>query len=269
VDGKRSRLVWGDRTLVMGIVNATPDSFTGDGVLAPGGDADRRVHEVISAGADIVDIGGESTRPGFVSVSPEEELSRVLPVLRSTFREGVTVSIDTRKAHVAQAAVMEGAHIINDVSGLQDPDMTSVAAHSGSHLVVLHNAPIDKGLDPVQQVARDLSISIERALRDGVSQAQLIIDPGLGFGKGWRENLAIVRDLKALTALGLPILVGPSRKGTISKVLGVDRDDRLEGSLALVSICIANGADIVRVHDTGEMKRAARMTDALVRGSAQ
>lgn len=193
----------------------------------------------------------------------------MLPALRSASRAGATVSIDTRKAQVARAAVMEGAQIINDVSGLQDPEMTAVAAYTKSYLVVLHNAPIDAGVDPAQQVARDLSVSIERALRDGVSEAQLIIDPGLGFGKAWRENLALVRDLNVLTALGLPILVGPSRKATISKVLGVDRDDRLEGSLALVSVCIANGADIVRVHDTGAMKRAARMTDALVRGHAQ
>jgi dihydropteroate synthase len=269
VEGKLSPLLWEQRTLVMGIVNATPDSFTGDGVLAPGGDVDRRVHEVVSAGADIVDIGGESTRPGFVTVSPEKELMRVLPALRSASRAGATISIDTRKAHVARAAVIEGAQIINDVSGLQDPEMTAVAADTKSYLVVLHNAPIDAGRNPVQQVIRDLSVSIERALSDGVSQTQLIIDPGLGFGKGWRENLALVRDLKVLTSLGLPILVGPSRKATISKVLGVDRDERLEGSLALVSVCIASGADMVRVHDTGAMKRAARMTDALVRGSAR
>lgn len=250
--------------MIMGIINMTPDSFTGDGLLDAQANLTERVDEMRRDGADIIDIGGESTRPGFVAVPPAEEIRRVLPAVKAAVRAGAVVSIDTRKAEVAEAAAREGATIINDVSSLSDDVMPCVAAAAGTYLVILHNARIDYTVGVGDSLKRGLERPIERALRAGVAQDRIFIDPGLGFGKTWRDNLAVVGNLRELRTFNLPILVGPSRKGTVSKVLGVKRDERLEGSLALVALCIAEGADAVRVHDIAPMKRAARMIDALL-----
>jgi dihydropteroate synthase len=222
--------------------------------------------ECAEAGADIVDIGGESTRPGFQAVPVEEELGRVMPVLRGA-REAVALplSIDTTKWEVAQQALEAGASVLNDVSGRTSPEMLSLAARTGAGLVLVHQGKGEPGEDVVEVVLRDLEAAIDRAVRQGVSAGAILIDPGLGFGKTWRENFAILRRLATLRSLGYPILVGPSRKGMIGKVLGVRVKDRMEGTLALVTIAVAAGADMVRVHDVREMARAARMADALAR----
>jgi dihydropteroate synthase len=249
----------------MGVLNVTPDSFTGDGLLRTQIALSDRLTALQVSGADVIDIGGESTRPGFIPVAVEEELRRVLPAVQAATSAGLLVSIDTRKASVAREAVAAGAHIVNDVSGLSDPEMVDVVAETGVSLVVVHARPVDADRDVLSTVLRDLSDTIDGVIRAGVSHDHVIIDPGFGFGKTWQQNLVLMRDLARLRELGLPVLIGPSRKGTISRVLGVVVDDRLEGTLALVTLCIAAGVDMVRVHDVTQVRRAAIMTDALVR----
>lgn len=257
---------WGDRTFVMGALNATPDSFSGDGLADDPSALLARARAMVDAGADMLDIGGESTRPGFRDVPAEEEMRRVLPVVERVARSlAIPVSIDTRKAEVAHAALGAGASIVNDVSGLADPEMVSVVSEAGAGLVIVHGARAEPGEDVVRGILRGVDRLVEDAVRAGVAPENIIVDPGLGFGKGWRENFVVFRRLPELRRLGLPILVGPSRKGMIGKVLSVDIHDRLEGTITLVSIAIAHGADAVRVHDVRENVRAVRMMDALVR----
>lgn len=225
---------------------------------------------MIEQGADVLDIGGESTRPGFRDVPAEDEIRRVVPAVEAVSAAvGVPVSIDTRKAIVARRALSAGAVIVNDVSGLSDPEMLGVVAESGALLVIVHGTSIPPGHDGVTCLRRDLASLAERAVDGGVPESRIMLDPGLGFGKRWTENFAILRRLSELKDLGFPIMVGPSRKGMIGKVLGVDVHDRLEGTIALVCIAVANGADMVRVHDVQENVRAARMMDALVRPEAR
>ena len=256
---------WGERTYLMGVLNVTPDSFSGDGMLASEERPEARAQDIQSAGADIVDVGGESTRPGHVRVPVELELERTVPAIRRIARDlSVAVSIDTRKAQVAHKAVEAGARIVNDVSGLSDPEMASVVAGAGVGLVVVHGHAA-AGAKLLASIARDLEATTEKALSAGVNGRMIAVDPGLGFGKNWRQNLEIMRRLRELRSLGFPIVIGPSRKATISHALGVERDDRLEGTAALVAIGIVNGADVVRVHDVHFMREVARMTDALAR----
>ncbi|MGH2441592.1 MAG: dihydropteroate synthase [Chloroflexota bacterium] len=258
---------WGRRTYLMGVVNATPDSFSGDGLLGSPEGIETRIAELVARGADIIDVGGESTRPGFTQVPAAMEIDRVLPFIGAiTAPSRVPVSIDTTKAVVARQAIAAGATIVNDISGLSDPDMAWTVAAQQSGLAIVHNHPIDAGQDLVAGMLRHLDMRVNIALKAGVPQSHIVIDPGLGMGKDWRANLKIVQRLAEFRALGLPLLVGPSRKGTIGKVLGVGVDDRVEGTASLVAVCIAHGADIVRVHDVQEMARVARMTDALVAG---
>lgn len=256
---------WGTRTYVFGVLNVTPDSFSGDGILG----VDTAVAHALAMraeGADVVDVGGESTRPGHAAVSTEEELRRIEPIVPALVQRGVIVSIDTRKAAIARRAIELGAAVVNDVSGLADRDMLGVIAGSDVSAVLLDDRDIRDAKDPVSRVLDHLAALVERASRAGVAGERLIVDPGFGFGKGPRENLAVLRELDRLRVLGLPILVGTSRKSTIGKVLGeLPPDDRLEGTAATVAIAIANGADAVRVHDVREMARVARMADAIVR----
>jgi dihydropteroate synthase len=217
-------------------------------------------------GADLVDIGGESTRPGFQSIDVDEEIARVLPALAET--RGiccVPISVDTSKAAVARAALAAGAVMVNDVSGLKDPDLPAVVAKSGAWLVLTHNRALESGVDIIDQVFRSLTQLMRRSIGAGVSSNRIIVDPGLGFAKNWKQNFEILRRLAELRSLDFPILVGPSRKGMIGRVLGVGAEDRLEGTAALCAIAIANGADVIRVHDVMEMTRVARMMDAIVR----
>jgi dihydropteroate synthase len=260
--------VWGERTYIMGILNVTPDSFSGDGFA---GDVERAVAQaraMVAAGADILDVGGESTRPRHTPVDAEEEMRRVLPVLEMIAAEvDVPLSIDTSKAVVAEAALKRGASIVNDIRGLSaDPDLARLAAEAGVPVVIMHDLKVRDRADLVPQITRELGVRIERALRAGIAWERIIIDPGFGFGKTPELNLELLRRMRDLTVLGRPILSGTSRKSMIGKVLGTEPHDRLEGTAATVALSIANGADIVRVHDVGPIARVVRMTDAIVRG---
>lgn len=263
-------LVWGAKTYVMAILNVTPDSFSGDGLLGQESEALARAEAAVAEGADILDIGGQSTRPGHTPVSPEEELRRVLPVLRAVAgRVSIPISIDTSSALVAEEALAAGASIVNDVRGLTaDPELAAVAARAGVPVVIMHDVGADGQGDLVTSVVRELARRLDRAVAAGIAWENLIVDPGFGFGKDWRDNLLLLRRLGELRVLGRPILSGTSRKRTIGHVLGLPPKERVEGTAATVSMAIAAGADIVRVHDVQAMVRVARMTDAIVRGAA-
>jgi dihydropteroate synthase len=266
----RHELRWGERTFVMAILNLTPDSFSGDGMAGKGPEAvAEAAARAVADGAHLLDLGAESTRPGHESVSAEEEMARLLPALRAVrARVDLPISVDTSKAAVAEAALAAGADLVNDVRGLlQDPDLAAVVARAGAPAVVIHDAAPDGRGDLVTSVLRELSRRLDRALAAGVAWESLIVDPGFGFGKDWRQNLELLRRLGELRALGRPILAGTSRKSTIGRVLGLPPVDRLEGTAATVALAIAAGADIVRVHDVRAMVRVAAMSDAVVRGA--
>jgi dihydropteroate synthase len=269
---------WGTRTFVMGIINVTPDSFSGDGLLAsdgadPTAAALAQAQRMVEEGADILDVGGESTRPGHAPVMADDELARVVPVI-SAIRASlpdVPISIDTTKPPVAEAALDAGAHLINDVWGVsQDDSLVRLAAARGVPYAVMHNRAEPSYDDVVREVVADLEAALDRATGLGVPFDRLIVDPGIGFGKTAAHNLAVLRNLDALRVLGRPILLGTSRKSTIGKVLGgVPANERLEGTLATTALAIDRGADIVRVHDVAANVRAARMADAIVRANWQ
>jgi dihydropteroate synthase len=260
---------WGSRTLVMGILNLSPDSFSGDG-LEP--DLDlcvERAHQLEADGADIIDVGGQSTRPNYQEISVEEELRRVREAISAIVPHvRVPVSIDTYRSQVAEVALDAGASIINDIRGLTaDPALAELAAERSVPVILMHDIQIRDQAQMIPQMVHELSVRIDQAMQRGVAWEQIIIDPGFGFGKQTAMNLELLRRMRELKVLGRPILAGTSRKSTIGAVLGTDPDDRLEGTAATVAIGIANGADIVRVHDVRQMVRVARMTDAIVRGN--
>ncbi|MBX6754627.1 MAG: dihydropteroate synthase [Thermorudis peleae] len=259
---------WGERTFVMGIINVTPDSFSGDGLVDQLDAIVARAQAMVEAGADIIDVGGESTRPGHQPVPAEEELRRVIPAIRALAAAvPVPISVDTSKAVVAEAALQAGASIINDVRGLQaDPAMATLAAEAGVPVIIMHDQKIPSAERLIPDIVRELARRIDQALAAGVRWERIIVDPGFGFGKTPDLNLLLLRRLGELRALGRPILVGTSRKSMIGHVLGTPPDDRVEGTAATVALAIANGADIVRVHDVPQMVRVVRMTDAVVRG---
>lgn len=268
---------WGKRTYVMGVMNMTPDSFSGDGLERDVEAAVERALAMEQDGADIIDVGGESTRPAGITygkgaepVSAEEELRRVLPVIRRLKEVlAIPISIDTYKSKVARKAVAEGASLINDVWGLKrDPGLAHVAAQAQVPLVVTHNRTGYEYRDLMADVLQGLRQSIEIARSAGVPEDRVIVDPGIGFGKMAEHNLEVLRRLGYLKhELKLPLLIGTSRKSFIGAVLGgLPPDERIEGTAATVAIAIAKGADIVRVHDVKQMARVCRMTDAIVRG---
>lgn len=258
---------WGGKTYIMAVVNVTPDSFSGDGLAGPPDAILGLVAELVAQGADLVDVGGESTRPGHQPVETREELARVLPALAClAAARPLVVSVDTRKAAVACRSLAAGATIVNDVSGLADPEMASTVADAGAGLIIVHHGSAAHGQDLLLTITRELDVKLRTAVRAGVKAESIAVDPGLGMGKDWRANLEIMRRLRELRSLECPIVVGPSRKGMIGRVLGADVGDRLEGTAALVTLAIHGGADVVRVHDVGAMSRVARMADALVRG---
>lgn len=270
------RFAWGERTYVMGVINVTPDSFSNDGVGSNVDAAVRLAERFQVDGADIIDVGGESTRPpgiyaGSEPVSAEEELDRVLPMIEAITREtDLPMSIDTYKAEVARAAVAAGASMINDVWALQrDPNMLGVVANADVPVVLMHNQVGTEYIDLVPDMIGGLRQRVDGAVQGGVKRENIVVDPGMGFGKTAEQNLEILRRLVEFEALGLPLLVGMSRKSTIGYVLGLPVEDRVEGTAATVALSIAGGADIVRVHDVKEMARVARMTDAVVRGWSQ
>jgi len=269
----RRTFTWGTRTFVMGIVNVTPDSFSGDGLLAAGQPVEAAVRlagSMADAGADILDIGGESSRPGHATVSAEDELARVIPVIRAV-REvlaDIPISIDTTKPVVAAAAIDAGANLVNDVWGVVEDDaLARLAAERRLPIVLMHNRAEARYTTLLPEIVADLQRAIERALSAGIAWDDIVVDPGFGFGKTAEHNLALLRDLGSLAILGRPILIGTSRKSTLGRVLDLPPDQRLEATLATTALAIASGADIVRVHDVRENVRAARMADAVVRGA--
>ena len=263
------KFCWGRKTYIMGILNITTDSFSGDGVGKDMEAALARAKRLVAEGADIIDIGGESTRPDSRPVTPEEEINRVLPVIKMLSSEvDVPISIDTYKSGVARLALEAGANMINDVWGLrQDPKLAHVAAERGVPLVITANQR-DMQYDNIMTAVVDsLVVGMNLALDAGVAWGNIIIDPGIGFGKTLEGNIEVLRRLSELKSLGRPILLGTSRKSMIGLVLDLPADERLEGTAATVALGIANGADMIRVHDVLQMKRVAKMTDAIVRGT--
>ena len=285
---------WGSRTYLMGILNLTPDSFSGDGLLGSAADEPQAAGEVIqqvleqarrfvAAGVDILDVGGESTRPGAAIVSQQEELDRVMPVISALASElDVLISIDTYKSGVAEAALQAGAHMVNDVWGLHaDPRLADVAARYQAPVILMHNrsswanAEIKERLggryigvpynNLLEDIGNELLESVALARAAGVPDEAIILDPGIGFGKTVEQNLELINRLQEIRSLGYPLLVGPSRKSFIGYTLDLPPDQRLEGTAAAVAISIARGADILRVHDVAYMSRVARMADAIVR----
>jgi dihydropteroate synthase len=255
---------WGSRVYLMGIVNVTPDSFSGDGVTDRGAAVEQGLR-MVAEGADMLDVGGESTRPGHQPVTTEVELERVLPVVERLAREaGVPVSIDTWKLPVAEAAVAAGATIVNDVWGLQrSPGLAGLAAREGLGLIVMHNQEGTAYRDLMGELLASLRRSMAVAEGAGVPADRVIVDPGIGFGKTAEQNLVVLRRLAELGSLDRPLLVGTSRKSFIGKILDLPVDDRLEGTAATVAAAILRGADIVRVHDVRAMKRVVSVAEAL------
>lgn len=279
-------LAWGIKTYVMGIINTTPDSFSGDGIYRQTNGIEAAINQAIhfvDLGADLLDIGGESTRPGSVPISAELEIKRVIPVIKAIReRVDVPISVDTYRATVANAALKAGADWINDVWGLRmDPDMALVAAESNCPIIIMHNRSKPKDVEQQHQlggryvgvmyddlladVKKELRKSISIALNRGCAESQIILDPGLGFGKTIKQNLKLIHHLDEIKELGYPLLIGPSRKSFVGYTLDLAPYDRIEGTSATVAIGIDRGADIVRVHDVKEMARVARMTDQIVR----
>ncbi len=261
---------WGERSYVMGIVNVTPDSFSGDGLGTDVEAAVAQARRLVEEGVDIIDVGGESTRPGpgRYRLPAEEELKRVMPVIeRLAGQLPVPLSIDTYKEEVARRALAAGVDMLNDVWGLKrSPRLAELAAKAGVPIILMHNQVEASYKDLVPDVLASLRHSIELATAAGVSRENIIVDPGFGFGKTLEHNLEMMRRLHEFRSLGQPLLVGTSRKSMIGLVLGLPVEDRLEGTAATVALAIAHGADIVRVHDVRQMLRVARMSDAVVRG---
>jgi dihydropteroate synthase len=268
-----STFAWGVRTHVMGILNITPDSFSGDGLLRgddPQEAAVARARRMVEDGADLLDIGGASSRPGHADLTVGEETARVVPVIRAVAAAlpGTPISIDTTSPGVAAAALDAGAHMLNDVWGVaEDPGMVRVAAGRGVPIVLMHNRGEPRYRNLLAEVVADLWRAIERAMDAGVPWDHLVIDPGFGFGKTPDQNLALLAGLSSLRVLGRPVLLGTSRKSTLGKVLDLPPDQRVEATIATTALGIAAGAaDLVRVHDVRENVRAARIADAVVRG---
>ena len=270
---------WGERTYIMGIINVSPESFSGDGIS----NIEQAVAQgcrFVEEGADILDVGGESTRPGSSPISPEEEIRRVLPVIEHLKdKVSVPISIDSYKYEVARRALIAGANIVNDQWGLKtEPKLAELAAENNAPIILMSNQRDRGGYDAVvgrdtadyedviKVVITSLRKSVALAKRAGVPKKNIIIDPGIGFGKTWQQDIEIIRRLKELKELGYPIFVGTSRKSLIKMVLNLPVHQRIEGTAATVAISIANGADIVRVHDVKQMARVCKMTDAIVRG---
>lgn len=265
-DARGRRLNYAGRTLVMGILNVTPDSFSDGGRSAALDDALANARRLVAEGADIIDIGGESTRPGHTPVPAEEELRRVLPVIEALAELPVPLSIDTQKAVVAEAALRRGAAIVNDIWGLLgDPDMASVAAAHEAGVVAMHNRRVvDANVDIVADIVGFFERSLERAAQAGIAPERISLDPGIGFGKTFEQNLQALSALGTFVALGFPVLLGTSRKSLIGKVIETSPAERLPGTIASNVIGIAAGCAMIRVHDVSAHVQAARVTEAIL-----
>ena len=280
-------LTWGAQTYVMGILNATPDSFSGDGILASGDPirvALEMAERFVKSGAQMLDVGGESTRPGSEPISAEEERLRVIPIVKSLARElpEAIISVDTYKAGIAQEALDAGAHMVNDVWALRaDPELRNVVARAGCPVILMHNRSNPSSVevraqlgnayigaeytDLVADVKRELMDSVALAREAGIPDERIILDPGIGFGKKIEHNLELINRLDEIRALGFPVLLGTSRKSFIGYTLDLPPDQRVEGTAATIAVGIVRGADIVRVHDVEPLVRVVKMTDAIVR----
>lgn len=251
-----------NRTYIMGILNVTPDSFSDGGRFCFLDDALRHVDEMIRDGADIIDIGGESTRPGYKQISNEEEIARTLPVIRAVKeRFDIPVSVDTYKSAVAQNAIEAGADFINDIWGLKyDAKMAEVIAEAGSACILMHNRDNMDYKDFISEVKADLRESVSIAKAAGIAEDKIILDPGVGFAKTYEQNLEVIRRLDEFQELGYPILLGTSRKSVIGLTLDVPAAERIEGTIATTVLAVEKGCAFVRVHDIKENARAVRMT---------
>ncbi|HEY9898540.1 MAG TPA: dihydropteroate synthase [Pantanalinema sp.] len=264
---------WGDRTYVMGILNVTPDSFSDGGTHGTVEAALSHARRMLADGADLIDVGGESTRPGSLAVSAEEERERVVPVIRALRAEtDAAISIDTCKAEVADAALSAGAHLVNDISGLEQPAMRRAIARHKAAGVAMHMQGTPRTMqqaprydDVVAEVRAYLGARLAQARSEGLDR--VAVDPGIGFGKTLDQNLALLRHLPVFRMLGAPVLLGTSRKGFIGHLLDLPVDQRVEGTMATVALAVRDGVDIVRVHDVREAVRTVRVADAVVRGA--
>lgn len=268
----------GDRPLIMGVLNVTPDSFSDGGRFLDIDKATEHAFLMAESGADIIDVGGESTRPGSRGMTVEEELSRVIPVVeRIAVKINVPISIDTKKSDVAERAVRSGASIINDVSGLEsDARIAEIAGEHNCYLILMHMRGTPESMqesteydDIIGEISRFLRDAAQKAIGSGVPANRIIIDPGIGFGKSVEGNFVILKNLDRFLELGYPVLVGASRKSFIGKALGLEVDDRLDGSLAAACYAVLNGADIVRVHDVAETRRALTIIENITSAGAK
>jgi dihydropteroate synthase len=270
----RREINLGKKTLIMGILNVTPDSFSDGGLYCSQQKAVERGLQMVDEGADIIDIGGESTRPGAESIEASVELKRVLPVIESLVKQvKIPVSIDTTKAKVAKLAIAGGAEIVNDISALHgDKKMTKIIKDAGAAVILMHMRGKPRNMQKsnlaynnlMGEIKDYLKKSSEKALKAGIEKDCLVIDPGIGFGKTPEDNYKIIKNLSQLKELGMPVMIGTSRKSFIGKVTGGEPDDRIEGTAATVAAAIMNGCHIVRVHDVAAMKKVAAVTDAIV-----
>jgi len=286
---RKIALEWGKRTYVMGVLNLTPDSFSGDGILqdrSPIQYALEKANQFLGDGADILDIGAESSRPGSKPISAAVELERLLPVLKALKKENVqgVISIDTYKAEVARLCLENGADWINDIWGFKrDTGLPDVVSQYNAPVILMHNRSKPRAVENnkrlgasyqgadysnfMEEIKNELQESVSLALRAGISKKNIILDPGIGFGKTVEQNLVLINRLNEIKALGYPILIGPSRKSFLGRILDLPVEERLEGTAASISVGITRGADIVRVHDVKYMARIVKVTDALTRQS--
>ena len=282
-----NKIEWGKKTYVMGIINLTPDSFSGDGFLSEkinNKNALNKVEEFLKEGADIIDIGAESSRPGYQPISASDEIERLLPVLKTIKKANLEciISVDTYKPKVAKQCLENGADWINDIWGLsKNAGLAELLAQYGSPVVLMHNRSDNKEIQSddrlgssyneanysnfMEDIKLEMREIISRAIKAGIDKANIILDPGIGFGKSVRQNLVLINQLDEIKALGYPILIGPSRKSFIGNVLDLPVEERIEGTASSVAVGIARGADIIRVHDVKYMVRIAKMCDALTR----
>ena len=270
---KYRKFSWGTKTFVMGIINATPDSFSGDGTALDLNASLLKAKEFIDYGVDVLDVGGESSRPSSIynevtQIEVEQELERVIPVIEAIRSiSDIPISIDTWKSEVAKEAINSGASIVNDIWGLKkDSNMSNLVAQNDVGLILTHNGTSSKYKDVVKETVSEIKNMICTALDNGISKHNIIIDPGFGFGKNPTQNLKILAHLDEYKEIGFPVLIGTSRKSTIGYVLDLPVEDRIEGTAATVAIAIAKNVDLIRVHDVKEMIRVAKMSDAIIRG---